>query len=401
MAPGSVDVPASAPQKNRVIISDKCSKCNRTVKNGVLCDSCDRWVHFKCGKIDDKDKIDETTEWLCPTCISMDGSMMAEQQSDHVSEVNYKEIVAILQNDLKELQNEYEKLKNAVNNSSKCCGNSCFNHIPETQTSRPTPDRWERVPTKKSSKFKTNMESLKEFPPLPLKNRYESLAINSDGENSMPTEKQQNTQINLTVMGSNQGQKPRNTHKIRLFTDSQGRLLTNELRASSKNNVSCMLKPGAKFDAVTEEAKAICANMGKKDIAVFIGGTNDVSCNETTSLIRSLKRRLQDTRHTNVLVFNVPHRHDLPSWSCVNKEVKRANEMIDKVCSHFENVKTVDISRLGARFHTKHGLHLNKQGKMYIVDKILNFVSSIENSGETIKQPIALAYDRASFLGLP
>ncbi|XP_039291280.1 uncharacterized protein LOC111052169 [Nilaparvata lugens] len=171
----------------------------------------------------------------------------------------------------------------------------------------------------------------------------------------------------------------RRTHeaKIRCFSASQGRRVSNIIRSKSDYRVSHMMKPGAKFDKVTEECEGICSDLDKKDLVVIIAGTNDVACNEADNFIRLYKRRLEGLQHTNVSIFSVPHRHDLPSWSCVNKEIRRTNERLEKLSKHFSNVHFTDLSSLGPRFHTSHGLHLNYRGKKYISEIILDIAASI------------------------
>lgn len=71
---------------------------------------------------------------------------------------------------------------------------------------------------------------------------------------------------------------------------------------------------------------------------MFLAETNDVARNERKDLIRALRMRIDSLRCSNVIVCSVPHRHDLPSWSCVNAEVGRTNEEFAIICKYFKNV---------------------------------------------------------------
>jgi hypothetical protein len=52
---------------NKILIDNKCGKCNKVVRNGILCHNCDKWYHFnKCSTISE-DKIPDT-QWLCVSC---------------------------------------------------------------------------------------------------------------------------------------------------------------------------------------------------------------------------------------------------------------------------------------------------------------------------------------------
>ncbi|XP_039299046.1 uncharacterized protein LOC120354937 [Nilaparvata lugens] len=175
--------------------------------------------------------------------------------------------------------------------------------------------------------------------------------------------------------------------KIRLYMDSQGRNVVNKLINKSNNSdIKSILKPGAKFQDVTKESITDCSNLGPRDVAVFVAGTIDVSRNEAKEFISTLRRRLQEMRHTRVFVFDVPYRYDLPKWSCVNEAITWTNKEINKISKHFKNVTVFKLSGLGIEFHTRHGLHLNYWGKEYIVKCILSELNynSVASCGEPI-----------------
>lgn len=58
---------------------------------------------------------------------------------------------------------------------------------------------------------------------------------------------------------------------------------------------------------------------------MFLAGTNNVSKNERLGMKLAMKNKLSEMRSNKVIVFSVPHRHDLPEWSIVNKEIKAVN----------------------------------------------------------------------------
>jgi hypothetical protein len=52
---------------NNILVNNKCGKCNKIVRNGILCDNCDKWFHFnKCSNVNE-DKIPDK-QWLCTLC---------------------------------------------------------------------------------------------------------------------------------------------------------------------------------------------------------------------------------------------------------------------------------------------------------------------------------------------
>ncbi|XP_039295610.1 uncharacterized protein LOC120353994 [Nilaparvata lugens] len=160
-----------------------------------------------------------------------------------------------------------------------------------------------------------------------------------------------------------------------------------------------MIKPGAGFREVVKETGEVNAN----DVLVFLAGTNDIACNERKELqsaLRSKLRDLQSRRGGHVLVFSVPHRHDLPRWSAINKEVQRANNENFILCKKFKNVSFVNITNIGRRFHTSNGLHLNSLGKKFVSQKILELVHQLANTTELVLDPIPLKHNNVNhFLG--
>ena len=61
------------------------------------------------------------------------------------------------------------------------------------------------------------------------------------------------------------------------------------------------------------------------------GGTKDVSRNETDKGLIQIRNSVNKNTNTNVLVMNLPHRHDLEQKSRVNDEMKRFNRKLKKI----------------------------------------------------------------------
>jgi hypothetical protein len=100
-----------------------------------------------------------------------------------------------------------------------------------------------------------------------------------------------------------------------------------------------------------------------------------VAKNEGGKVAESLYKTLDGLRHTNVIVVNIPHRHDLSPSSCVNDEVERVNTKIRKTCNHFNNVRVLEVDKCPRTEHTKHGLHFNGYGKGKLCDNILGIIA--------------------------
>jgi vancomycin permeability regulator SanA len=54
----------------------------------------------------------------------------------------------------------------------------------------------------------------------------------------------------------------------------------------------------------------------KQDVVVVWGGSKDVGKNETKQGINWIKSFVETNNHTNIILMEVPHRHDLIQDSC-------------------------------------------------------------------------------------
>jgi hypothetical protein len=81
---------------------------------------------------------------------------------------------------------------------------------------------------------------------------------------------------------------------------------------NTKFEVSNFIKPAActKQLVHSQEMEFIC--LGRKDVVVINGGTNDIG-NNSTKRNRTLvmSQFMQKYSNTNIVVVNIPHRHDL------------------------------------------------------------------------------------------
>jgi hypothetical protein len=85
--------------------------------------------------------------------------------------------------------------------------------------------------------------------------------------------------------------------------------------------------------------------------------------------VRAMNDFVKSLDHTNVIVLNVPHRHDLIPNSCVNDEVKVFNRKIGKLCKVYKNLSVLPVDSDRA-LYTRHGLHLNAKEKEHIAQKL-------------------------------
>ena len=166
-------------------------------------------------------------------------------------------------------------------------------------------------------------------------------------------------------------------NKVLIIGDSHVRGLSEKIRnhLNIPFIVSGITKPNADTKSITSTSHFAAENLTEKDLLIFYGGTRDISRNETSIRLKALKAFAHRTIHTNVLLLEAPHRHDLPPFPCVNTEFIRFNKRLHSLATTFNHVKVISIP-LDRRFHTNHGLHLNKQGKEWVPS---NFVKEIPN----------------------
>jgi hypothetical protein len=80
------------------ILINKCSKCKKVVRNGILCDNCDKCYHFnKCSNVCE-DKIPNNKQ-LCVPCLSFEALIHENITTEHVN----SEVVRKLLNEISTL----------------------------------------------------------------------------------------------------------------------------------------------------------------------------------------------------------------------------------------------------------------------------------------------------------
>lgn len=160
MAPIGNDVVQSAPDKNRILLDIKCDKCNTVVKNGILCDPCDKWFHFKCANISENSLPTENDEWKCAKCQDSESASAVQDlaitvslDSSGTTIANLNKVIELLKSDIVNLKEENERLK---------------------QSNKPANiNKWEVAPKRKVYRPNLNPISMVDFPPL--KNKFEAL----------------------------------------------------------------------------------------------------------------------------------------------------------------------------------------------------------------------------------
>ena len=114
-----------------------------------------------------------------------------------------------------------------------------------------------------------------------------------------------------------------NKHRIIVIGDSHARECAAEIKSNLDENFDAQgfVKQGAGLSAIITTAEKYIQHLSKQDVVVVWRGSRDVGKNETKQGINRVKNFVETNKHTNIILMEAPHRHDLIQYSCVNKEV--------------------------------------------------------------------------------
>jgi hypothetical protein len=202
------------------------------------------------------------------------------------------------------------------------------------------------------------------------KNTYELVNKNKDG---------------VKVLKKRNKQKKKK-NKIMVIGDSHAQGCAAELKVHLKKDweVQGFVCPGARVDIISTGLEREIKQLSTQDVAVVWGGSKDVGRNESQQAINKIQKFVETNEHTNVILMEAPHRHDLMQESCVNKEVKKYNTRMRKYMKIYKNVTVleVNVDRSG---YTTHGQHMNIKGKKLLAKRI----------AETIKRTVKVCTMKA------
>ena len=108
------------------------------------------------------------------------------------------------------------------------------------------------------------------------------------------------------------------------------------------------------------------------------GGSNDIAKNNSTVGMRHLLEFVINTTNTNVIVMSAPHRHDLMSDSCVNKEIEKFSRKLRLRLGRLGRVEMKDVVN-DRNIYRRHGQHLNTEGKETMAKKIASTIECVLN----------------------
>jgi lysophospholipase L1-like esterase len=126
---------------------------------------------------------------------------------------------------------------------------------------------------------------------------------------------------------------PKKKNKVVITGDSHIRGYAAEVahNLAKTFSVSGTVKPGSRLETITQVAKEEIDKINHDDVVIICRGANDINKNESATGLRYMRNFVANRKHTNILLMTAPYRHDLPSHSCINKEVQMFNRKLYKM----------------------------------------------------------------------
>ncbi|KAG8323033.1 hypothetical protein J6590_013027 [Homalodisca vitripennis] len=170
--------------------------------------------------------------------------------------------------------------------------------------------------------------------------------------------------------------------KVHIFSDSHGRDLYEIVQPLvPKSDVFVNVCPGAPITYIMKNAADICADLTDKDVAVIIGGANDMNrvayINHRAAQVipKQIHTFCQKNNHTKFIVPMFP-RYDLGTTHIINKQIAISNKKLKEMNSF----GVTDNTQLGKQHFTRHGMHLNKMGKRLLARTIVQAIGSLTSN---------------------
>jgi hypothetical protein len=174
-------------------------------------------------------------------------------------------------------------------------------------------------------------------------------------------------------------------HRIGIIGDNHAR----EVAGNVKHNLdatfstSGIVCPGINVGNMIPLMTSNIKHLNRKDVMILWGGANDVYNNNSWDALKLITEFMEINKHTNIIILCIPHRHDLPEWSCVNKGILAFNRALMKLMKPYNHVTVVhvDTTRI---YYTRQGQHMNNLGKERIALSLAKLITNMFSTQEKI-----------------
>ena len=106
------------------------------------------------------------------------------------------------------------------------------------------------------------------------------------------------------------------------------------------------------------------------------------------SVIDHIMEFIKTNNHTNIVLTSVPIHYDLSYYSPENKGIRPFNKKLKEITKEHKQVALIEIDT-DRKYHTQHGLHFNKLGKLLFSNKIAQAIHFI--LGNKLKQSTVMS----------
>lgn len=161
-------------------------------------------------------------------------------------------------------------------------------------------------------------------------------------------------------------------NKILLLSDSHGRYLSHRIQEKLQNLflVSGIVKPNATFKCVMDGCDSVREAFTKNDCVIVLAGTNNIP-DGCDGIRATLNNSLKKFENTNVLVMGIPRRFDVGGLNLLISDV---NTSLSNTLKNHPNASFISTESIPRSCFTRHGLHMNAEGKRRIVDLMVDAV---------------------------
>lgn len=190
--------------------------------------------------------------------------------------------------------------------------------------------------------------------------------------------------------------------KVRIIGDSHSRHIRQLLNKELCDNfeVYSSIKPNGRVFQVLNDINYEMRQMKNTDYVIIIAGTNDIRKDlDHNSIIKEIKTKLMGISNyndnTNIIITALPFRYDIPFF---NQNIRKINDGLQQLCNSLLNVNFLPVNFLRRQHYTKHGLHLNKFGKIAFSQSLSKLITeNMDKCGTAKPIPVRIT-QRNSFL---
>ena len=151
-----------------------------------------------------------------------------------------------------------------------------------------------------------------------------------------------------------------------------------DLSLSNKFSTYSMVKPEGDLKTILKSANSAVESLTQKDVIVICGGSNDFNLDKVEPTTDHIREFIKTYNHTNIVLTKVPVRYDLSYYSHINKGIRSFNRKLLEIAAEHKQITLIEID-MDRKYHTRHGLHFNKLGKLLFSNKITQAIYSILN----------------------